>query len=202
MLKTHIKISTGGCRFILDEDYLSLSKLSHNLTRRIIYEPDLYEIEERALLEKHIPSNASVLELGGRIGVTSCVINKKLHDPHKHTVIDIDPRWEKYLEMNRKENDCQFNIVCGQVVDTSHVNYIHRLWRKEKTLNIKDYEFDTLVCDIEGAEKQLIRDNRWLIGHVKLFIIELHPPTLALLDEFTGYEISDSQGHCYVIKRR
>ena len=47
---------------------------------------DIYEAPERALAHKWIHPDSSVLELGGCVGVVSCVVNKLLDQPKNHVV--------------------------------------------------------------------------------------------------------------------
>ena len=49
---------------------------------------DTYERPERTLVSKYLPPRATVLELGGCIGVVSCTVNRMLDRPDKHVVVE------------------------------------------------------------------------------------------------------------------
>ena len=74
-----------------------------------------YEKEEQELARKYIKENDSVLELGGRYGSVSCIINSKLKVKTDHVVIEPDERVWDALEGNKLRNGSQFNIVKGFV---------------------------------------------------------------------------------------
>jgi FkbM family methyltransferase len=75
--------------------------------------PDTYEKQERLDVEKYLPANAKVLEIGARFGVVSCTINHKLTDPTQHVVVEPDPRVWSTLKKNRDSTGCRFHIVEG-----------------------------------------------------------------------------------------
>ena len=50
--------------------------------------------------EKYIQSDSVVLELGGRYGTVSAIINKKLKDPTNHVVVEPDQTVWASLEKN------------------------------------------------------------------------------------------------------
>jgi hypothetical protein len=73
---------------------------------------DTYELPERELIRKYLPSNARVLELGGGIGVVSCLTNSLLRDKHAHVVVEANPLLIPFLESNRDLN-IQLRINTG-----------------------------------------------------------------------------------------
>lgn len=157
-----------------------------------------YEIEEISLLDS-IPnlSELSVLELGGCLGVVSVILNKKLKNPQNHIVIEANPKLIKYLEYNKKANNCNFEIRNTLITNNKDNNIFysydklvagsaHRLDNKEsnKTKHIIDtisltelkgqtsYNFDLLVMDIEGGELDFLLE--FDISDFKYILVELH----------------------------
>jgi hypothetical protein len=73
-----------------------------------------YEIPERTLIRKYVAEDATVLELGGCLGVVSCLVNRILADPRRHVVFEAHPQVAPILEANRARNGCQFQ-VCSRL---------------------------------------------------------------------------------------
>ena len=70
-----------------------------------------YEKKERYLIKKYLKPTDRVLELGGGVGVVSCMTNKILSDPKAHIVIEANPNLIPTLETNRDRNNCKFKII-------------------------------------------------------------------------------------------
>jgi len=71
------------------------------------------EINSRAMVEKWMPENATVLEVGARYGSVSCAIATKLKQSGKQVSVDADHRVWDSLEKNRVSNGCNFHTVHG-----------------------------------------------------------------------------------------
>lgn len=71
------------------------------------------EVEDQQKAKTWISKNDIVLELGGRYGTVSHIINKKLNNPNNHVVVEPDERVWSCLENNRNSNSCKFHIVKG-----------------------------------------------------------------------------------------
>ncbi len=172
-----------------------------------------YEVEELHLLN-YIPNinKLSVLELGGCLGVVSVVLNKKLDDPKKHIVIESNPKLIKYLEYNKKINNCSFSIKNTLITSNKDNNVfysydklvaggvqnIHRLDDKEtnKTKHIIDtltldelksqvkYNFDLLVMDIEGGELDFLLE--FDVSNFKYILVELHQFLMPGIENFNS----------------
>ena len=152
---------------------------------------DTYELPERALIREHLPRDARVLELGGCIGVVSCLINSLLSDSCAHVVVEANPFLIPFLESNRDRNKAGFSVEqcivsrsfdaalaiaadmdssrigCGGLkVPTRTVEYI------EASHHMR---FDALVMDIEGAESEFIRQNAAILRQVRFIMVEFHP---------------------------
>jgi len=69
------------------------------------------EIDEQRQAFKYITSNDIVLELGGRYGSVSVVINKIVNNKNQHVVVDPDLNIIPALQKNRDLNNCSFTIL-------------------------------------------------------------------------------------------
>ena len=132
-----------------------------------------WENSEIKATEK-IPKDSVVLELGGCIGITAAVLNKRLSNPEAHVVIEPNPELAPSLLRIKADNKCKYHIrTCvvslnKGVVDFSlHPDHImggrlgkSRNWKhvRVEQLTIKDIEkiydlnFNCLIMDVEGAE--------------------------------------------------
>lgn len=150
-----------------------------------------YEKEERYLIDKYISPDDSIIELGGNVGVISNLINKKLSDKKKHIVFEPNPNLIKYLNINKKLNSAQYEIIEG-IISKEPSNFyisdnilsssikvktnnkiIPNNYSLYEILSNVSYNINTLIMDIEGAEIELI-DDFSLLDFSKL-IIEFHP---------------------------
>nr|WIL02776.1 methyltransferase [Cedratvirus borely] len=129
-----------------------------------------------------LPPDATVLELGARVGVVSCMINKILSDPTHHVCVEPDRKVIPALTFNRDTRDCRFSIFNGAVSKerlyfnaaslgsfTENASTAIEKGRqgaeeiKTVTLgqleNIYKLKFDVLVADCEGAFEQFAKEN-------------------------------------------
>jgi FkbM family methyltransferase len=152
---------------------------------------DTYELPERQLILKHLAPDSHVLELGGCIGVVSCLVNSLLTDRHAHIVVEANPFLIPFLERNRDVNGAKFSVEhCVVTRATEAILSLAADMDSSKagdhgltvpTLTCENIEaryqlsFDTLVMDIEGAESEFIKENRLLFQKVKLIVVEFHP---------------------------
>jgi FkbM family methyltransferase len=154
---------------------------------------DTYEAPERALAQKWIEPDASVLELGGCVGVVSCVVNKLLERPENHIVVEANPTLIDLLTENRDANGCAFriencivsraseaefyiaNIMTANRKDSGVGKRIHVEAKTLETLEDRHgIRFDTLILDIEGGEFDFFSENAARLAEMKLVILELH----------------------------
>ena len=148
-----------------------------------------YEEAERQLAMRHLPRDATVLELGGCIGVLSCTINRRLAAPRRHIVLEAHPALPIVLERNRDANGCSFaarqavlsrrddvrfssvNLTDGRVVASGGISV--------PTVTLEELErdtglsFDALVMDIEGGEAEVIDENPAWFDRLKFLLVEL-----------------------------
>src|SRR5579885_2870151 len=72
--------------------------LSPSLKARMAF--GWYEGEEMLLVKRHLPADLPIIELGGSLGVLSCLTNRRLRNPRKHWVIEANPTLIPLLEKN------------------------------------------------------------------------------------------------------
>src|SRR6476620_7340833 len=74
----------------LGRDGLTYSVESPNITRghksTLLF--GLHEMEERRLIKSWLPANLPLIELGGGLGVVSCLANKTIIRPEQHVVVE------------------------------------------------------------------------------------------------------------------
>jgi FkbM family methyltransferase len=154
---------------------------------------DIYEAPERALAHKWIKPYASILELGGCVGVVSCVVNKLLEHPRNHIVVEANPTLIDLLRENRDTNGCAFqieNCIVSRAPEAEfYIASIMTANRKDSGIGkrvLVDAEtlealedrhgirFDTLILDIEGGELDFFTENAARLAEIELVILELH----------------------------
>jgi FkbM family methyltransferase len=182
--------ATGGQRFQVPRD----------LTTRCFrgrFPLGLYELPERLLLWRYLRRGATVLELGGCLGVVSCLVNDRLRDPRRHVVVEANPALLPWLEANRARNHARFKVVDGVIgrgegersfwaagaIVSGSASIAHAgskpILVRERTLEALEAEqglsFDTLLLDIEGGERDFLRDHPGLLARARLVVVEFHP---------------------------
>lgn len=154
---------------------------------------DIYEAPERALAHKWVEPDSSVLELGGCVGVVSCVVNKLLERPENHVVVEANPTLIDLLKENRDANGCAFqieNCIVSRAPEAEfYIASIMTANRKDSGIGkrirveaetleaLEDrhgIRFDTLILDIEGGEFDFFTENAARLAEMKLVILELH----------------------------
>ncbi|MBB3700693.1 FkbM family methyltransferase [Flammeovirga yaeyamensis] len=153
-----------------------------------------YEKQERLFIPQYLPQDAKVLELGGCIGVVSCVINKTLGNPANHITVEANPFLIEHLTKNRDQNNCQFQIVNKILSSEDKVTFNINKSIVESSANVQTSQkveiegvtpeqlqeqfnvtFDTLIMDIEGGELPLLSNFKEFIGGLKRVYFEIHP---------------------------
>jgi FkbM family methyltransferase len=162
----------------------------------------LYESDERRLIDQFVREQDRVLELGGCLGVISCLTNRKLVDPRSHVVVEANGKLISCLTENRKSNRCGFHIVHGMISRSSTGRfYIHDeildgsgVERTDAgvpvvSVNVPVYtidqieseygmRFNVVIMDIEGGELSFIEENTEFLRRIDLLIVELHRPVI------------------------
>lgn len=153
-----------------------------------------YEWAERRLFLRHFPFDTPVIELGGSLGVVSCITNMRLQNRERHVVVEANPRLIPILRRNRELNRCRFHIVHAALAyGRSDVKLFLQDFTSSNIFEpsedpvmvsattveqiARDAEFDrfNLVCDVEGCEIEMIgQEADFLAGHAAWMIIEMH----------------------------
>lgn len=192
----------------------------------------LYEKPEREALARFLDREAPVIELGACIGVVSCLVNRRLDDASRHVVVEANPDLLPTLAANRERNGCRFEVVHGavaygggevtfNVADDLLCSRVGGAGARAVTvpavtlgevLERRGFERCTLVCDIEGAEVELIeREREVLKRRVETVIIETHDRMLGAAApaggtrralEAIGFEAVYESGDVYVFRNR
>jgi len=155
-----------------------------------------YEGQERFASKHYIRRDIPVVELGGSIGVVACLLNRRLKNPAKHVVVEANPQILPRLLENRNRNHCRFEILHGAagVVGDSIQLYLGEnalsasaitiapesvevpAVRLTDILESRGFKRCAVVCDIEGAELELLRaEMDTFSSRVEVFIVEFHP---------------------------
>jgi FkbM family methyltransferase len=181
-------------------DGMTYSVESPNITRghksTLLF--GLHEMEERHLVKAWLPRRFPVIELGGGLGVVSCLANRIIDDPERHMVVEANPLMIPVLERNRSLNDSKFEVInraidygrettllpidpafvgsnlaaVGEVSDTVEV----RTATVEEIADGAGFEQFSLIADIEGVEEQVILKEIPKLGErLRFAMFEMHP---------------------------
>jgi FkbM family methyltransferase len=177
--------SVDGCLFKIPPKLVSIGFRS-----RFLF--NVYEKQERESIRRYVNASDRVLELGGCIGVVSCLTNKLLSDKSAHVVVEANPNLIPALFTNRNINGCGFvveNCMVGE--GRSSTFYLHdlivggsadRVTENETTIVNRSFcelvdkhgRFNVIIIDIEGGEHAFFIENQELLGDIDTIIIEQH----------------------------
>ncbi len=154
-----------------------------------------YESFERQAVRKYVKTELPVIELGGCLGVVSCISNQLLKDPRAHVVVEANPHAIPLLEENRLRNDCKFSIVNSAIAYNEKVitfqpdrdlrgSSLARegdstpvmvgTIRLKELVEEKQFASFTLICDIEGHECELVEHEPEIVRMADTLILETH----------------------------
>lgn len=213
-----------GCKFTIDPAVVPQNVIDLLLT-------DLYEDAERDALRKFLDPKLPVVELGACLGIVSCLTNQRLRQPENHVVVEANPAMLPLLEQNRERNGCRFQIVHSALaygVETITFNVSTNVLASslygepERSVTVPtvtlqglldqyDFERATLVCDIEGAELQLVEHELPVLSkRIKTIIIETHErivgvkPTTQMFARLqaAGFAVVQQDGDVTVFRNR
>ncbi len=163
-----------------------------------------YEAAERKLIRQYLRPDDRVIELGGCIGVLSCLVNSRLKRRTQHLVVEANPELIPLLARHRELNNASFEIEECAVSTEREVPFaIHRLMTHSGIYSDRDCRqisvrgrsfadlhdshgpFNVLLMDVEGSELEVLRSSSDLLSEYRLVIIEFHEERLGLegLDE-------------------
>jgi FkbM family methyltransferase len=163
-----------------------------------------YEGPERRLVAKWLDGKRTVIELGGAFGIVSGVIGARLGDDTPHIIVEANPALVAFCRRNAAagrpagapvtaiaaaiaygaEGDVAFlasDAFLGSRL--AHGDEAGAVRVPATTLRevLKDHSVDAfdLVCDIEAAEWDLVKEDAAALARCHLAIIELHPDAFA-----------------------
>ena len=130
-----------------------------------IIDHKLVERDEQEQAYKYIDGNDIVLELGGRYGTVSNVINYRLNNKEMHVVVEPDENVVKALEKNRDSGNFKYKIetryISNNPKEMIYEDYGSRLVNSNNTnnnnINWVDFKekypfhFNVIVADCEGC---------------------------------------------------
>jgi FkbM family methyltransferase len=163
-----------------------------------------YEKAELTLAQSFLIPDLDAIELGGALGVTGSVILRKLRPPARLITLEFRPELLPILERNLSLNSCgnMFDVLPRAIAYPQDADrdiradfvipagsfgslksYKHALGFRTISAPIitlreicEEFSLDSfqLICDIEGAELELIEQDRAVLEKCRLLIIELH----------------------------
>lgn len=156
-----------------------------------------YETQERYAVARFLPHDLPVVELGGSAGVVATLTNGLLDEPARHVVVEANPVMAAVLERNRQRHDSAFTVLNAAVAYGAATvefgvtdNFLasslapgadqHRVSVPAASLAgilaQAGFERCSLVCDIEGAEIDLVKNEGDLLTRVvDTLLLEVHP---------------------------
>lgn len=151
---------------------------------------------EQFIVKEHILPSDSVLELGGRFGSVSCVINNILDEPMKHIVIEPEEVVIPVLLENRKEHNSFFtvykNIICSKpkklicagyatrAVDCTESGDVAMLSiTLEEITSHHGFSFTALVADCEGCMEDFVSNHMDFVRQLRFVTFEQDFPELS-----------------------
>ena len=172
-----------------------------NRTRALLFW-GFYESAEARYVGQYLNVNRPVIELGSSLGVISCLIRQRLNPEQRLICVEPNPEMISAIQSNLEINQLSHNVVIAQsAVDYSQSEVAMVLGSSNTTPRIAtdqdgdiqvatttlQYLLDehqitgdyTLICDIEGAEVDLIFRDKTALQSCQQIIIELHSTTYA-----------------------
>jgi FkbM family methyltransferase len=158
------------------------------------------EREEQEQAFKYIEPNDIVLELGGRYGTVSGVINYKLINKTNHIVVEPDEKIIPALTKNKELNNSKYQIFPKIISNTNKkkiddgygTHYIDNDSTENNTTNIISYdefkklhpfEFNVIVADCEGCLGEFIKNMGNDFNKINKVIFEADYPKLCNYNE-------------------
>ena len=149
---------------------------------------------EQTLAYHHVKKDDIVLELGGRYGSVSYMINKKLSCKTNQVVVEPDERVWNALERNKKVNECEFNIVKGFISSKKlGLTCLERFngygatfienpdtqipsFTLEEVKETYKLNFNVLIADCEGFLETFFDENPTFYDGLRMIIFEADHP--------------------------
>lgn len=180
-------VTHDGLAFHLDAESVSVFTKGAIARRR-------HEREERSLVERHLPRETDVVELGGGVGYLTAFVADRVAG--EVVVVEANPDLIPVLERNRFANDLEYSVVNAAYTPTndpipfpvsSNYKFSSVYKPSERTTVVpgtslanlvRTYDVDgcALIVDVEGAEVDLVREEGRVLNEVcDWLLIEFHP---------------------------
>ena len=158
-----------------------------------------YESAEFRFVQRYLPVDCDVIELGGSLGVVSCTIRRRIAADRRQIVVEADPRLATVLRRNLAINDCARGVeiveaaisyaggatvqfALGERSDSGRIaadaSGLPTIEAPVVTLSqlierhgLTDF---ALVCDIEGVEWRIVEHDLDALAKARLIIMETH----------------------------
>ncbi|MGB3405960.1 MAG: FkbM family methyltransferase [Jannaschia sp.] len=198
-----------------------------------------YEVEEADFVRTHLPSDRPVIELGGSLGAISALIGSRLEPGVPHLVVEANPELVAICQENASQNgarpdtrvigaalsyggtDVSFTIGANQHVSRltstpGKVQQGRRVTVATITLAALHAQLGapdgySLVCDIEGAEAEMVARDAAVLRQAGFILLETHPrfygggpeeaKALCAGIEALGFETLAASGDVVVFRR-
>jgi FkbM family methyltransferase len=210
--------------------YTSSSEISPRIKASIFWK--IYESSEVRFIKKYLNNNYDVIELGGSIGVGSVQIGK-IVNPQKVITVEANPQLIPIIQNNFIRNGIQNFLLINCIISSSEKeewfefgtgNLVGKISATQKDnatlLNTttlskiiqtnKINKFN-LVCDIEGAEVDLLINDSRSLTNCQTIIIETHkttyqgksyePESIKSMLLNTGFKLIDQHGPIFVLSK-
>ena len=165
-----------------------------------------HEAQEIRFVHSHLPANSDVVELGASLGVVSAHIARKLESGRRLICVEANPQLAASLRQTVLHNapGAEVEVIQAAIdysgndavpfsitsdVLTSHIAedgaqavHVPAITLAE-VLNRHHIGRLSLVCDIEGAEAQLLAQDSAALKGCETMIIELHATREASVNE-------------------
>lgn len=147
---------------------------------------DEWERDEQIDAAEFVRPDHCVLELGGRYGVVSCIINAKLLNKGQHFVVEPDSSVINALEHNKKSHNAEFIVYNGVVskcscdisLAGSSTNVTCNINGHIPNITIKEIKerynltFTCFIADCEGCIQQFIEEFPDFFNTIDTILIE------------------------------
>ena len=157
-----------------------------------------YEGAEIRLIKKYFPNDTPVIELGSSLGIISSTVISCLNENILLTCVEANPHLQEYININISKHNLarnNFKIISAAIayntngfidLNISNNNTASSIVNNAdhinlKTTKVKAITLDeiinipyTLICDIEGAEIDILKNDIKSLMNCKHLFIELH----------------------------
>lgn len=229
-----------GPNYTLDGVSYRIPEHSPYLARKSL-KKGRYEAPERRAVQQFLPRDCPVIELGGSFGIVSNTIRQTMDDTQPLVVVEAIPELAEICRANIRDAGRPTHLVSAALaygadvisfeitggIHTSHLASQALGQGSDQTARQVDVPATTLaklrqqhaitgryalVCDIEGAEFDLLQNEAAQLSDCDTIIMELHPPAYidrnssvtAMLDMLSqaGFEILDVSETVIVARNR